>query len=318
MKINYGKLVGAHVADGGTAVELRVESISPDGLSAIHQIMSGVQVVVGIDGSTTCTGVSFVRYPSGEYFGSLALTRDKDETPVEYKVSFKKVMADILKSKSVLAVAYEEPFIGYASASKNLLMLRTAIEELIVENRPNLDHFKYIEVANGRWKKQFLGGKVPKGTDAQKKAIRDTIEKAIPILKPLTQDEMDAYGLGFVTLKNLVTHTDEGLKSKQKVRPFAYCLEFLYAESFEDAAHMVFNMDSVPKEIIQDGCRCADIRLPRRLDDMVYEHIGHDDILVIFRLPVRKCGNIILKYRLNVDMNEEFLYIAAWRKTRKR
>lgn len=278
-------------------------------------------VLMAIDGSTTCSGVAFLRTSDGAYCGSIAFIHEKGETAVEYKVAWKRALHQIFRQTvGVLkTVVYEEPFIGYANAAKNLLMLRTSVEELIAENKSELSYIQYFEVANGRWKKRFLApDKVPSGTDAQKKAIRDKILSSLPFLDSITQDECDATGLGFVTAKELSNGSEEDLKSKKKIRPFQYNIEFYGADTDDGALEVIANETRAPEKLMELGFGFTAIERYQRLDDLVCQVIGEDDTVQIIRLPSSKCGNIALKYRIShLTEAYEYLYLVVWRKSRK-
>lgn len=280
------------------------------------------RVLMAIDGSTTCTGVAFIRETDGAYCGSVAFKRDKaqGETPVEYKVALKRALLGIFRANKALRyVTYEEPFIEYANAAKNLLMLRTMVEELIAETKPELDYIDYIEVSNGKWKKAFLEpDKVPAGTDAQKEAIKARVLASLPFLAGVTQDECDAIGLGYTSAKQIASGAKDELKSKKKVRPFAYSIEFYGGDSDEYVLDDIIRTTKAPKKVLENGIGIRAIKQYRQLDELVYETIGDSDTLQIIRLPAHKCGNLSLKYRIG-HLTDEFAYLYAvvWRKSRK-
>lgn len=280
--------------------------------------------ILAIDGSTTCTGVAFIRKADGAYMASVAFKRDKvaGETPVEYKVAFKRALKIILDNnrESIADVVYEEPFIEFASAAKNLLMLRTSVEELIAENKPNMNYIKYAEVANGKWKRIFLApGKVPSGTEAQKEAVRTKLIAAIPVLAGITQDECDAIGIGFVAASEMRAGREDSLKSRKKIRPFAYEVEFYGADDDDEALEQISMMCKAPKELMASQVGFSIVEKYTQFDQLVCETIGETDTLQIIRIPTKKCGNLSLKYQLAyITGTNIYLYAVVWRKTRKR
>ena len=111
------------------------------------------KAIMSIDGSTTCSGVC-VMDMQGMILYSIAFKRTEGETPVQYKVRWKRSLLDIFtRNRSITNVFYEEPFLGYAEAAKVLMMLRTSVEELIEEESPDLAYLKLIEVSNKKWKR---------------------------------------------------------------------------------------------------------------------------------------------------------------------
>ena len=61
-----------------------------------NDISVGVDAIMAIDGSTTNTGVGILRKSDGALFYSCSFAREKDETPVQYKVRLKKFIHNIL------------------------------------------------------------------------------------------------------------------------------------------------------------------------------------------------------------------------------
>lgn len=287
----------------------------------LEAIKFSENVLMAIDGSTTCTGVAFLRTTDGAYCGSVAFTHEKTETAVEYKVAWKRALHQIFRQTVGLlnTVVYEEPFIGYANAAKNLLMLRTSVEELIAENKNELGYLKYFEVANGRWKKLFLApDKVPQGTEAQKRAVKAKIMNSLNFLGGITQDEFDAIGLGFVTAKELAGGTEDKLKSKKKIRPFQYNIEFYGYNDDDGAFEAIVQHTKAPDSLKREGFGFVTYDRYQRLDDMVCQTIGDSDTVQIIRLPSSKCGNISLQYKLGSLTSEyKYLYMVVWRKFRK-
>ena len=198
----------------------------------IDDIMVKCEAIMSIDGSTTNTGVGILRKSDGALLYSCSFAREDGETPVQYKVRLKREIHDILiRNRYVDTVYYEEPFIGYAEAAKNLLMLRTFIEELIVEYEPHYDYLTHVEVNNMKWKRLFLAPtKCPAGTDLQKKAVRDKLESFMPYLSVVSQDEIDAICMGFIATVQLRNGVEDSLESKKKIHAFQYNISFIGAD----------------------------------------------------------------------------------------
>ena len=151
----------------------------------ISQIRLNEECVMSIDGSTTCSGVSILN-KQGLIMYSIAFIRDKNdgETPVQYKVRFKRELLNILTHNTCIKqVYYEEPYWGYAESAKILMMLRTSVEELIAENEPNLNYLTLTEVNNKKWKKYFLApDSCPSNSELEKEAVREKLHLLHPEL----------------------------------------------------------------------------------------------------------------------------------------
>lgn len=290
---------------------------------SLDDLIVGEPSIMSIDGSTTNTGIAILRKSDGALFYSLAFTREKGEkgeTPVQYKVRLKKAVHKILsENKCIETVYYEEPFIGYAEAARNLLMLRTFIEELIVENEPNLDYLTHLEVNNMKWKKLFLApDKCPQGTELQKAAVRKKLESFMPYLSVVTQDEIDSICLGFVATVQIKNGKDEDLESKKKVHPFQYNIEFLGADDDDSMLTEFWDTYSGPKKLLQNGIFLAEISGTQNFDKFVYQSMGNDDKVLIIKFESNKHANLILQYRLGyMSTTYDFIYAVVWRKSRK-
>lgn len=286
----------------------------------IEDLIVGEDSIMSIDGSTTNTGVAILRKSDGALFFSLAFARDRDETPVQYKVRLKKAIHRILQeNRTIDTVYYEEPFIGYAEAAKNLLMLRTFIEEIIVENEPDLDYIKHYEVNNMKWKRLFLApDKCPAGTELQKAAARKKLEGYMPYMSVVSQDEIDATCLGFVATVKLKEGEEDELESKKKIHPFQYNIEFIGSDSDDDAIVEFSDTYRGPKSILQNGIFFTESNGIGNFDKLVYKSMGNDDKVLIIKFPSNKYGNLILQYRLGVlSTTYDYLYAVVWRKSRK-
>lgn len=282
------------------------------------------ECVMAIDGSTSCSGVSILN-KQGLIMYSIAFIRDRDnETPVQYKVRFKRALLDILlNNKCIKNVYYEEPFWGYAESAKVLMMLRTSVEELIAENEPNLDYLSLTEVNNKKWKKYFLApDPCPSNSELEKEAVREKLIKLLPVMATVTQDEIDAASMGFVALWKLESHRESDLSSKKKVKAFKYNVKFIGADDISDMleefSYMMKDKSWKVPEFLLDNIEFFDLPGKGDFDDYVYKAIGPEDKLVILSFATKHYGNIILQHRLgNLAKNYSKIYAICWRKTRK-
>lgn len=291
------------------------------GIDSIENLRVYEKCIISIDGSTDITGLAVVSL-TGRPLYTLAFIHEREkESAVHYKVKLKRELLKILLNNRnfIEGVYYEQPFIGYANATKNLFMLRTSVEELKFENEEQLGDLKCIEINNLKWKKQFLyPSKCPTGTDLQKKAVRDRLrDKQIIDIDNLTQDEIDATSMGLVAVRNI--DTPEDLESKKQTRPFKYNIEFIGAEGDDILYDDLCSICSAPKKVLENGIDLHKLRPRMNLDKQIYEFMGSEDKLLILKFNSNSHGNIILDYNLG-EIADDFPYIYSfvWRKTRKR
>ena len=287
-----------------------------------HKIQVNEPALLSIDGSTTNTGISILRVSDKALFYSLAVTREKntDETPVKYKVRLKRLILDILLTNPAIQwIFYEEPFIGYAEAAANLLMLRTSIEELIVENEPTLDYIKHYELHNKTWKKRWLApDKCPTGTEAEKLAIKNKLLKYMPYMSVVTQDEMDAYSMGFVASQVLAESEEETLK-KKKTKPFKYNIEFVGAYDDVGFGEVLMDVYNGPRSILDEGITLVDLDTRAKFEKSIYEFMGDNDKLLVLKFSSDTHSDVVLQHRIgNLSASFPYIYAIVWRMTRKK
>ena len=254
---------------------------------------------------------------------SMCATRDSSgETPVHYKIRLKRAVMDILRrNKYIQQIYYEEPVIHNITAVANLFMLRSFIEEMIIENEPEFDYLKHYEVSNMRWKKEFLApDKIPSGSENQKKAVRAKMEGYLPFLNKVTQDEIDAIGLGFTACKYLMNNqSGDELQSKKKVRPFKYNVTFIGAEKDDDMLTELYDVYKGPAKLLENGISFTEIDGKTNFEKHIYNTMGSDDDkLLIIKFSSKHHGNIVLQHRIgNLAAQYSYLYALVWRVTRK-
>lgn len=278
--------------------------------------------VLSIDGSTTNTGMSILRESDGALLYSISAVRNKDtETPVRYKVSLKRHVLDLVRrNKYIQTIIYEEPVVAYASAVANLFMLRTFVEEMVIENEPELNYLKTFEVSNMKWKKLFLApDKIPQGSEKQKEAVRKKLEASLPFLHTVTQDEIDSICMGYIACVSLMKNQGlEELQSKKKLAKFQYNVQFVGADCDESIFDEFGETYTGPQSILQNGICLREIDRRANFEKSIYELMGQEDKLVIIKFSSEHHNNIALEYQIG-SMVAMFPYIYAfvWRKTRK-
>lgn len=288
----------------------------------LEQIQVDAYSILSIDGSTSNTGIAIMRESDGGLMYSMSFKRDdKGETPVQYKVRLKREVHKILsRSRLIEKVYYEEPCVDHFTAIANIYMLRTFVEEIIVENEPAYDYIKHYEINNKRWKKLFLApDKCPVGTDKEKLAVRKKLEGYMPFLSTVTQDEIDAISMGYVVCTSLKEGmTSEDLESRKKARPFKYDIDFIGADDDDGMLSLLYDVYSGPKSILENGILLSEITRKNDFDKHVYSQMGNDDKLLIIKFSSKLHGNIILKYNIgSLAARNDYLYALVWRSTRK-
>ena len=278
-------------------------------------------VMLGIDGSTSNTGISIIDYSSGNILGCMSLKREDDESAVRYKVRFKEYMLYLMSTLSIKTIFYEQPFIDAdrPDSVKALFMLRTTIEEIKIEQEPRFDGIELIEVPNTKWKKALLPDKVPNGTKAQKKAVRDYIVKTLPVLEGLTEDEYDGIGLGIAGFKAIRGGDATDLGANKKAKPFKYNVEFIGAdddtEFLEEYAEEVSKY-KIPKVVLDNGAFIVSINGKGLFDNNVYKEMGDNDCVLIIKFSSKHHSNVVLEHRLAPLTHYNFIYAVIWRKSR--
>ena len=289
---------------------------------SLDDIVIGAYSILAIDGSTTNTGMAIIRESDGGLMYLLKFTRDsKDETPVQYKVRLKREVLKLFQKSSLIQkVYYEEPCIDNISAVSNIYMLRTFVEEIVVENEPDLDYIKHYEINNKRWKKLFLApDKCPTGTELEKKAVRDKLFGYMPFLEGISQDEVDATAMGFVVATSLREGIDsKDLESQKKPRPFKYNIDFIGAECDDGMLTLLHDVYSGPEKILQNGIQFTTIVRKTDFDKHVYKQMGNDDKLLIIKFASDTHADVILKNKIGVLAAQyPYIYALVWRCSRK-
>ena len=280
-----------------------------------------MQAVMSIDGSTTCTGIAILEKRSGSLLATLAVERTDGESQVRYKVEYKKLLTRLLRENEIHSIFYEEPFIQYAEAAKALFLIRSSVEELVIENEPEFNHIEYVEVNNKRWKKLLLGeGKCPTGRELEKAAVKAEVTRQLPFMSRVTQDEIDATGLGFVAVTQLKKGEEKELASKKKPKPFKYNIEFIGADNddefyteFFDVLHEL----KIPAAVQDNGSSIVSIPGTGIFENHLYKAMGDEDKILVIKFKSKHHSNVVLEYRIvDLTVNNEYIYAIVWRKSR--
>lgn len=293
------------------------------GQKSLEDIAVSTYSILSIDGSTTNSGLAILRESDGGLMYSMCATRESSgETPVHYKIRLKRQVADILRrNKYIRQIYYEEPCIDNITAVANLFMLRSFIEEMIIENEPEFDYLQHYEVSNMRWKKLFLApDKIPSGSANQKKAVRTKLESMLPFLNAVTQDEVDAICMGYVSCINLINGNEgSDIESKKKVRAFKYNTKFIGAETDDDMLTELYDIYNGPESLLEKGIIFSEINGKTNFEKHVYQTMGQDDDkLLIIKFSSKYHGDIILKHKIgSLAAQYSYIYALVWRVTRK-
>lgn len=289
---------------------------------AIESLILRDTCLMSIDGSTTCTGIAFMRETDGCLCASISFTREKEtESPVAFKTRMKRELVKVFRNNpNIRNIYYEEPFLEYAEAAKQLLMLRSFIEEIKCENEPEFDYINYKEVSNTKWKRLFLApDKIPNGSKLQKEAIAKKVGTLIPCTLGLTQDEKDAIGLGYIAASSQNLGSEDELESKKRVTPFQYEVNFLGGEEDDIILQEMFDYLAIPKAVLNNGISLVTLKKYEKFDSIVYEKMGSADKLLILKFPSDKFGSVQLRYGIGGLANDyPYIYAIIWRKTRKK
>ena len=292
---------------------------------SISDINVKKKAIMSLDGSTSTTGCVILEEDTGNIIAMIEFTREKskDESKVRYKIQLKRALYDILtRNRYIERIYYEEPFIHYVDAASALLMLRTSVEELVIENEPELDYTSYDEINNKLWKRLWLHpDKCPNNSELEKAAVKKKMVEAIPLMENVVQDIIDAAAMGFVVVTKLKDGKEHELKSKKKHRDFAYNIRFIGAECEDDMMQeLLDNLDEfkVPKKVLNNGIKIRKIDGYGKFDNKVYELMDGEDLLLILGFSNKHHGNMILKHRVgHLTAQYDTIYALVWRKSRK-
>lgn len=299
-----------------------IKQIKEDKLIPVENMdeirLSDSTYVLGIDASTTTTGLCIMNLATKTPEYSVALHKEEDEKNIRYKVRFKKLIEEFLELNSnVKYTIYEEPHIQYVQSAKVLLPLSTSIEEIVIENEPTFDYLDYKMYGNKVWKKQLLGDKLPVGTDKEKAAVALEVENMFSCYKDklMTQDEKDAFGLAYIRCREILGEIEFEKLAKQK--PFKYEVEFIGADSLDEALEGIANI-KYPKAIIENGATVCTLQRGEVFDQKVYDNMAGEDKLLIVEFMPSRAGNIVLRHKLSHINHFNFIYAVIWRKSRKK
>lgn len=279
------------------------------------------ELILGIDGSTSNTGIGIIDYVTGNVLGTISLKRDSDETAVRYKVRFKEYMTTLMENLKIKVIFYEQPFIDASKPDsvKALFMLRTSIEEIKIEREPEFDGIELIEVPNTKWKKALLPSSLPNGTEAQKKAVRDYILNTLPLLEGITEDEYDGLGLGIAGYNTLRVGDASDLGAVKKAKPFKYNVKFIGGDDDEDFLSEYADEVSsykIPKVVLDNGAFIVNINGRGIFDNHVYKEMGENDFVLIVKFSSKHHSNVVLEHRLANLTHYNYIYAVIWRKSR--
>lgn len=309
---------------------LRVTDIVKDVEVDLGDIRVGGESLIAIDASTNNTGVCIIRNAyfkdgnlmDGQIEYSISMKRGKGLDAIEYKVEFKQLMKELLSNSTVREnvryIVQEAPFISaMKETSSVLLSLRTSIPELLIENKAEFkNNYEYHELNNKAWKKRlFAPDKCPNNSELEKAIARVKVSNICSLFETLSQDEVDAAGIGIASTRMLAC--GEELKEKQRISKFKYNIEFIGAFDIEDAFEEISNMN-IPDEVIRNGAEIMRLPSNGNIEKKIYETMGQEDKLLVFEFTAKNGGNLILKYRLRELADEsEKMYGVVWREKRK-
>ena len=274
--------------------------------------------IMSIDGSTSTTGISILNMDTKGLLARMNIVRDDmTESPVRYKIKLKQLVLSIIKQNPLIKyISYEEPCIYHKSAIKNLFMLRSFIEEMIIENEPELNYLRHFEVANTRWKKIFLyPEKMSNNTEQDKARVNEKVKKIYSLWGDLDLNESDAIGLGYATLEILRGEKNFELESTA----FKYNIEFEDEPETDFVIEHILDEEceyKIPKKLYENGIKIKDLGDREKLDDKIYSELQNEDCILLLSFKSKKHGDIAMKYGLTG--NSDIMHAIVWRKTRKK
>lgn len=292
----------------------------------IENIIINEPAIISIDGSTSNTGISIHRSSDAAVYCTISVSRDKSgsdtESPVRYKLRLKKFVTDVLRRfPCITQVLYEEPCLDNPTAIPNTMMLRTFVEELIIENEPEFDKLYHVEINNKRWKKLFLYPEpCPVGTEREKEAVKNKILRAFPYFKDISQDEMDAIGMGVAYVSFIRSGNDrDAIKSRKAIKPFEYVARFVGGDDDEDLMIQFPEVYDGPQKILSNGVNFSTIKKTTKFDRYIYETMGEEDKVLVVKYKSKDHGDVTLKNNIGeLALNFEYIYAIVWRKSRKK
>lgn len=282
--------------------------------------------VVSVDGSTSSTGITLLTL-SGKPLASIRITPDVKNDPIIFKLDLKRFMEWFMLSyTSLIEICYEEPVIEYLGNVKALFGLRTAIPEILVEQKDVLNNrIKFIETPNGLWKRIFLApAKMPNGTNLQKEAVRNKLIQMYPWVNDpsFSEDECDSMAFGIAYCSQSVNGLEDQMQSSKKITPFKFNARIIGANSDDDfMEEFVYRKKQLrlPKRLSTD-IELTPIELPGtgRFDKHVFKLMGSDDKLLVVKFKSKYYAPIRFEYDTdNESLDYDYAYALIWRNSKK-
>lgn len=299
------------------------------GLKALHYSIDDIHIanncIVSVDASTDNTGYAIIDLLSGELICTMQLKKE-DENLAQYGKKSQLILGKLFEQcPNIRYIVYEEPFIQWVQSATVLIGLRAFYYSFIEDQKSKGRQVEMIEIANTKWKREFLyPSKLPQLSAEHKGAIANKFKELYPGIE-VTQDEMDAAGLGLSFVKRYMESGLDGVKeqleSKTKAHPFKYNVEFIGAETLDDCLsdlEISLSDFKIPQRVIDNGIRIESIGSRGKFDNYVYKAMGDGDNLLIIEFKSTAHANIVLEHRLGyLAESYSHLYAIIWRKSRK-
>lgn len=155
------------------------------------------QYSMGIDQSTTCTGI-YIEDVTEDFSAILEIPRDKVMSKTQYFSELTKFLNYMFKDRELTTVVYERPIpnMKQSVAYKTLTELAGKLEQWLYDN-PAMTKVKTMSLYPQSWKSKVMDKSKGSGRTSNKMAIAEDICDAKPHLKEffrLTQaKDLDAY-----------------------------------------------------------------------------------------------------------------------------
>lgn len=302
-------------------MQIKLVNYSGNGYNEIDNIEVKSDAIMAIDGSTSDTGLSIIDLKTKGLIARMLISRDElSESPVRYKLELKKlVLSIVLNNVNIKHIAYEEPCIYHKSAIKNLFMLRSFVEEMIIENEPKLNYINHFEVANTRWKKIFLyPDKMTNNTENDKQLVNTKVKQIYSLVGDIDFNETDSIGLGYASAEIINGEKNFELLSKKKPTAFKYEIIFDNESNPEFIIEDIIDGNyKIPQKVKDNGIKIKELGNREKLETKIYEELQDEDCVLVISFNKLKHGDVVMKYNLSNLLNDNINAIV-WRKTRKK
>ena len=269
--------------------------------------------IMFFDQSTTYSGMSIFT-TGGELRAYGLLYREKEEQYIPYKVAFKRYIANILQTREVEGIVYEEVYGSTFQATLMLNSIQTSFEELKAE----LDLDIFVEGRpNQTWKKRLVyPDKVASGgSKEEKQQVREAVLKHYPTLTGRS-DIFDAVGIGlsYFREKNDAIIAKILVKKKKPSRNFKVVYELVYTGDISEGFinRIVLENRALAHDINKKGLSIFEYDTSAKLLPNLQCALEEVQGAVVTVIPDhRYFGAILLAHNIKYDKDKALLCFAT-------